>query len=136
MILRKQRLRMKYGEAMQNITIKISSIVGGGICVSAADGNKVYAQISKAVEDGHRVRISFSGVTRMTTAFLNAAVGQLYGEYAVDRIRRQLAPPVDFEDWHLKRLKLVVDRAKEYFADADRVEAAFKSTLGDEDGSI
>ncbi len=117
-------------KTMRNITIPISSIVGGGICVSATDGQKVYEHVRKGVVDGDRVALSFSGITRMTTAFLNAAVGQLYGEFSEADIRKHLAEPVDFEPWHISRLRLVVDRAKEYFRDTDRVEKAFANNAG------
>ncbi|WP_082342332.1 MULTISPECIES: STAS-like domain-containing protein [unclassified Shinella] len=115
---------------MKETKISISSIVGGGICVSASDGQKVYEHVQKAVQSGDRVTLSFSGVSRMTTAFLNAAVGQLYGEFSEGTLRKRLAPPVDFEEWHLARLKMVVDRAKVYFRNQENVE----SILGDHAG--
>ena len=117
-------------KTMRNVKIPISSIVGGGICVSATDGHKVYEHVRQGVLDGDRVVLSFSGITRMTTAFLNAAVGQLYGEFSEAVIRQHLADPVDFEPWHISRLRLVVDRAKEYFRDAIRVEKAFANNAG------
>jgi hypothetical protein len=111
---------------MKQTIIPISRIVGGGICVSASDGQKVYAKVREAVVARDAVILSFSGVSRMTTAFLNAAVGQLYGEFTEDVIRQRLAPPQDYEPWHLSRLKMVVDRAKDYFNDKDIVEKAFE----------
>src|SRR5262245_30518624 len=101
---------------MKKVTISIASIVEGGICVSVDDGNKLYKAIYDEIKKGSRVKISFSGVTRMTTAFLNTAIGQLYGEFSEIEIRKHLAPPIDAEPWQLNRLKLVVDRAKEFFA--------------------
>lgn len=115
---------------MKTIKIPIAAIVGGGVCVSASDGQRVYKEVQKAVADGDRVVLSFSGITRMTTAFLNAAVGQLYGEFSEEVIRQRLAPPVDFEGWHLSRLKLVVDRAKAFFKDVERVNKAFEDNSG------
>jgi hypothetical protein len=124
---------MKALKKMRTLTIPISSIVGGGICVSALDGQRVYERVSRAVAEGNRVVLSFSGVTRMTTAFLNAAVGQLYGEFSEEIIRERLAPPIDYEPWHLSRLKLVVDRAKVYFRDIGRAEKIILNITGDED---
>ena len=110
---------------MKEVKLSIASITGGGICVAASDGNKVHDAIKAEIDRGSRVTISFSGVTRMTTAFLNAAVGQLYGEFTEEHIRRQLAPPVDVEKLALHRLKLVVDRAKKFFKDPNVVKTAF-----------
>lgn len=118
---------------MRNVVISIASIVGSGFCVAAVDGQRVYAAINKCVADKDRVIISFSGVTRMTTAFLNAAVGQLYGEFSESEIRKYLAPPIDFEDWHLRRLKIVVDRAKQYFSDETKFEEVIRDTLKEGD---
>jgi hypothetical protein len=118
---------------MKEVPVSIAKIVGGGICVSTDDGNKVHEAIYNQIKDGNRVRLSFSGVTRMTTAFLNAAIGQLYGEFSETDLRKHLAPPIDTEPWQLNRLKLVVDRAKEYFSNPNAVRAAFLSATGIED---
>jgi hypothetical protein len=118
---------------MKDVTVSIATIVEGGICVSADDGNKVHSAVYDEIKKGNRVKISFSGVTRMTTAFLNAAIGQLYGEFTEIDIRKHLAPPVDAEPWQLNRLKLVVDRAKEYFASPTALRSAFLSATGLED---
>lgn len=122
---------------MKTVTVTISTIVGGGICVSASDGQKVYQVVQKVVASGDRVVLSFSGITRMTTAFLNAAVGQLYGEYTEEEIKQRLAPPIEFEPWHLSRLKLVVDRAKLFFRDSGRLNKVFNENAGfDDDENI
>lgn len=116
---------------MKKIQIPIAQIVGGGICVSASDGQKVHDEIYKVVANRDCAAISFAGVTRMTTAFLNAAVGQLYGEFGEDDLKIYLAPPEDFESWHLSRLKMVVDRSKEYFRDPDRFDGIFDENIKD-----
>jgi hypothetical protein len=89
---------MKFGSHMKTVKVTISSIVDSGICLSASDGQKVHAALHKIVSDGNRAEISFFGVSRMTTAFLNAAVGQLYGEFDERTLKSRLAPPIDFED--------------------------------------
>lgn len=102
--------------------------------MSASDGHKVFDAIRSAIIAGDRAVISFSGITRLTTAFLNAAVGQLYGEFDEDAIRKHLAPPIDAEPWQLTRLKLVVDRAKVFFRQPQGVEDAFSRATGQENG--
>jgi hypothetical protein len=119
---------------MKTVTVSISSIVGSGICVSASDGQKVYNVISESVASGDRVQISFSGITRMTTAFLNAAVGQLYGEYSEQVVRKHLLPPIDSEPWQRNRLKMVVDRAKIFFTEDSRLrDVASQDDEGDDE---
>ncbi|MER8437823.1 STAS-like domain-containing protein [Mesorhizobium sp. M1312] len=105
------------------------------MCVSTSDGQKVYEVVQRHVASGDRVTLSFSGISRMTTAFLNAAVGQLYNEFPEEHIRKHLAPPIDAEPWHLTRLKLVVDRAKIFFTRPDIVANAISSHAEDDDDS-
>ena len=104
---------------MKTVRISISSIVEGYICVATADAQAVHDAIHDTIKRGDRVEISFAGITRMTVAFLNVAIGQLYGEFSETEIRKHMAPPVDHEDWHLRQLKMVVDRAGVYFKDCD-----------------
>lgn len=124
---------MRYGDLMKLVTVHISTVVGGGICVAASDGNKVHDAILAEFQAGNRVAISFQNVSRMTTAFLNAAIGQLYGEFAEERLKQLLAPPVHAEPWHLNRLKLVVDRAKTFFSNPKSARSAFKNVTGMDD---
>ena len=116
---------------MKTKTIQISKIVDGGICVAADDGKKVYDKLYDALAAGDRVTISFYGVTRMTTAFLNAAVGQMYGDFDENFIKSHLNAPIHYEPWHLSRLKLVTDRAKMYFNNTELVEGLMKANRGE-----
>ena len=118
---------------MKEVTVSISQVVGGGICVAASDGHKVHDVIRNNILEGNRVRISFENVTRITTAFLNAAIGQLYGEFTEDEIRKHLAPPINADGSQLNRLKLVVDRAKQYFKNPIGARRVFLDTTGLED---
>lgn len=116
---------------METQKIILSKILNGGICVAADDGKKVYEVIYNALKDGKKVEISFYGVTRMTTAFLNAAVGQMYGDFSEEFIKSHLEPPVECESWHITRLKLVTDRAKLYFKDPELVENVLNKNRGE-----
>lgn len=104
---------------VRTTVISLSAIVDGGICVAASDGQMVYAAVSKEIDAGNRVVLSFEGVTRMTTAFLNAAIGQAYGEYSEQQIQNQLGTPINYEDWHIKRLRMVTKRAKQFFSNKE-----------------
>ncbi len=101
---------------MSKETVTVVDVVGGTVCVSVDDGQRVYSAIATIIHNSNIATISFSGVERMTTAFLNAAIGQLYGEFSEDQIRRSVgisdASPAD-----AVLIKKVVDRAKKYFAE-------------------
>ena len=116
------------------ILIRVYQIVGGEVCVAADDGQKVYEQIVLVLQKGKQVQLSFQNVKILTSAFLNTAIGQLYGKYSEEEIKAGLLPPLDMDKDDLLLLKRVVERAKEYFKDPQRYEKAKQDALGDEDG--
>lgn len=118
---------------MKTTTVKISQVIGSGYAVAASDGKRVYDLIAEAINSGDKVAVSFENTTRLTTAFLNAAVGQLYGDFSAAQIKASLAPPVDAEPWQLNRLKAVVDRAKIYFADPEKTSNIIGAEAGSDD---
>ncbi len=110
----------------------ITEVVGSSICVSIEDGTRVHDAIVSAFNEGRPVALSFAGVGRLTTAFLNAAIGQLYNEYDEDRVRAGLLPPVEASQEQLSLLKRVVDNAKRFFAERDRISGIVADHRGDE----
>ncbi len=115
-----------------SITIRVFEVVGSASCVAASDGQKVHDQISDALRSGRQVVISFMNVDSLTSAFLNPAIGQLYGEFDEETIRARLSvADMDADDRAL--LKRVVDTAKRYFKDPSRFEAA-RQVVGVENG--
>jgi hypothetical protein len=113
----------------EQIQLKVVEVVGGGLCVASDDGEKVHALVASALRQGKRVVVSFEGVTDLTSAFLNAAIGQLYGEFSEDYIRAGLSVTgASNDDLHI--LKRVVDRAKQFFKDPAPFREAAKAVLG------
>ena len=114
------------------VIVRIFDIVGGPLCVSAEDGERVHSKIVPLLRDGQKVVLSFEQVETLISAFLNAAIGQLYGEFPEDRIR-ELVSVSYLDDEDLAMLKRVVDNAKRYFADKPVVDKAWKDEAGDEE---
>ena len=117
----------------KEIVISPFEIVGSPLCVASDDGQKVYERIDTALRDGQNVIVSFHNVTSLTSAFLNSAIGQLYGSFSAAQIRATLQVK-DMMAEDLALLKRVVDTAKEYFKDPERFQKAEQATLGDMDG--
>ncbi len=117
---------------MQN-TIKISifEVVGSPLCVASDDGQKVHERLAAAIREGRRVTISFHNISTLTSAFLNAAIGQLYGAFSEDQIRALLKVE-DMQPEDLALLKRVVETAKKYFKDPQKFDQAVRDELGDE----
>lgn len=103
----------------KRLDISVMQIVGSPLCVASDDGQKIFEQLAVALKEQHPVKLSFRNVTMLTTAFLNAAVGQLYGTFSEEEVRALLQVE-DIESEDLARLKLVVDNAKSYFKDPER----------------
>ena len=114
------------------IIVRIFDIVGGPLCVSAEDGQRVHDKIAPLIRDGKPVALSFERVETLISAFLNAAIGQLYGEFPEDRIK-ELVTVQDMADEDMAILKRVVDNAKAYFSSPKEFDQAWQEEVGDEE---
>ena len=117
------------------LSLSVFEIVGNPLCVASSDGEKVFDRLQVALKAGQSVALSFRNVTTLTSAFLNAAIGQLYGNFNEETIR-SLLNVQDMEQDDMALLKRVVETAKQYFQDPERFNQAVQETLGDDaDGS-
>lgn len=112
------------------VNIALAELVGAPHAVSSADGSAVHDRIAEALRHDEPVVLSFAGMEDVTSAFLNAAVGQLYGEFNEDVIRERLRV-TDAEGDQLLLLKGVVDRAKEFFREPEHYTAALSGALNE-----
>jgi hypothetical protein len=96
------------------IRFEFAKEIGSPFCVSNEDGVKAYIKIADILARDEEVLLSFKGVTRLTTAFLNAAVGQLYDNFDASTIDRLLAV-TDADNSHLAKLKTTMSNAKLFF---------------------
>ena len=116
----------------ENLMLSIFETVGSPLCVASSDGQKVHDRLEMALNDEKHVILSFRNVTALTSAFLNAAIGQLYGAFSTDQIRALLSVQ-DMQQDDIALLKRVVDTAKQYFSDPQKFDQAVRETLGDDD---
>ena len=125
------------------IQISIFEVVGSRLCVASSDGQKVYNRLATALAANRCVILSFHNVATLTSAFLNAAIGQLYGAFSEEQIRSHLKV-VDVEQDDLALLKRVVDTAKLYFKEPRRFKQVIRGkhdpvvreTVGDDDDEL
>ena len=108
----------------ENIRISMFEVVGGPLCVAVSDGQRIYDRLAAALKADRHVVISFHKVTTLTVAFLNAAIGQLYGTFSEEKIR-SLLKVKDVEPVDLVLLKRVIDNAKLYFKSPQRVDGGW-----------
>jgi len=116
---------------MKEVKISIFEQIGSNAAVSSEDGDLLYEKIEKGLKSEVRVILDFNNIELITTTFLNAAIGQLYNKYDSPFLREHMrVENLAKED--LELLKKVVERAKEYFKDKERLEENIKEVLGDE----
>jgi len=113
-----------------HLVFSIFEIVGSTLCVASSDGQKVYDRLDPALNEGRGVTLSFRNVTTLTSAFLNAAIGQLYGKFSEEQVR-SLLKVQDMQSDDLGLLKRVVETAKIYFRDPQRFDQAVQETSTD-----
>ncbi len=113
-------------------TIQVFDIVGGGLCVSSDDGQLVHDKIAELLREKRKVIISFENVDTLISAFLNAAIGQLYGEFSEEDIRACLSVDKMTPD-DKELLGRVVENAKIYFKNRKKFDKAWKDEVSDEE---
>jgi STAS-like domain of unknown function (DUF4325) len=119
-----------YTEELKKIIVV--EIVGTDCCVAACDGRKLHDKISVALRESVKMEVSFAGISDLTPAFLNSAVGQLYGIFSIELIERSLFfTDISEEDEII--LKRVIERVKTYSENACSFRKAFSDVLGGED---
>ena len=119
----------------ENIRISLFEVVGSPFCVASDDGQKVHKHLDAALRANQDVVLSFHNVTALTTPFLTAAVGELYGTFSEEKIR-SLLKVEDIASDDLAFLESVVRHVKLYFKDPKRYNQIFQEVLGDDDYEI
>lgn len=120
------------GIEMNELRIDIFNIVGQKDCTLPEDGDKVFNSLKRALEENKKIVISFQNVEKLTTAFLNNAIGKLYKDFGEDKIKQNLSVENITESGKV-RLKRVVTNAKNYFKNPDKMRESIKEILGEED---
>ena len=112
--------------------VSVFRVVGSPFCVASGDGEKVYELLRTALENGQGVALSFHKVSSLTSAFLNTAVGRLYGQFSEEEIRSSIRlEDMEADDQGL--MELVVDNAKQYFKNPQKFDKALKDAMEDPD---
>ena len=112
--------------------ITVIEVAGTECCVAARDGQKVHDRIRAAFCESRSVEVSFEGISDITPAFLNSAVGQLYGSIPADGIEINISfTDIPKEDEFI--LKRIIERAKTYFENAYSCRKVISDELGGED---
>jgi len=110
-------------------TVKITDIINGDTAVSTSEGNSIYALINENLKNKRVVIVDFEGVKFLTTAFLNAALGQLYSNTYSSEFLNEHLKIRNVTKSNVSMFEIVITRAKEYFRDKDGFEGTADSSL-------
>ncbi len=106
-------------------TIRVVDIIDSPIAVSTEKAQRVHTLLAKKLQAGEDVRLSFDGIETVITAFLNAALGQLYGAFSEDVITKHLEI-VDAAPETQGMIERTVRNAKRYFANPELYRQAYR----------
>lgn len=106
---------------MENLIVK--NIINSNIAVATDAGDKVFNELIANFDIGEKIRLDFEDITIITTAFLNAAIGQLYSQGKYDsHFLNTSIKFVNIQPEDKPLFVMVVNRAKEYFANKDKFD--------------
>lgn len=91
--------------------VLITNLIDASNAISHSDGLAVYGQVKKALRNKEDAIISFEGINRVSTAFLNACIGKMildgsFEEKIIDRSSTK--------EMILRKLDSVIENAKNY----------------------
>lgn len=116
---------------MQETKLKIFEIVGSSTAVSTEAGQKVFSLLDKAFQNNITTILDFKEIRLMTSAFLNAAIGQLYSKYNSDKLQL-LIKLENISNQDKLLIKKVVDAAKEYFSNKEKMDKIIDQSLNND----
>ena len=90
--------------------------------LNSEDGEQLRSTVYDELAAGHDVVLDFAGVRIVASAFLNAAIGQLYADLPEHVIKEHLSVP-NLSDMGKFALKRVVDNSKRYYGDPQHRKA-------------
>lgn len=112
----------------KKIKIKVCEELGSSTAISTDDGNIIFNIIVGILEKKGSVILDFAGIDLLISAFLNAAIGQLYSRYSSEKLQQSLTV-VNMNEDDKQLLVEVIKRAKAYFANPDEFERVISKEL-------
>jgi hypothetical protein len=110
------------------VTLDIRKIINNDSAVSSDDGETVYKLILESLRSKEVAELDFAGISIITTAFLNSAIGQLYDVFSSKELNEYIVlKNVQRED--TIQFKKVIERAKEYFLNKKGLEDSANKTI-------
>jgi hypothetical protein len=111
------------------LSINVQEIINDDAALTPKAGDKVYEHVADSLEKKNKTIVSFKGIKYMTTAFLNAAIGQLYSKFDSNYLNQFLE--VKISDADLPLLERVLINARIYFSDKNTIDEALNDFVNE-----
>ena len=107
---------------IKEVKIILQDLIDSKSAISTEDGNKLAERIDKAFKNEANVEVSFKGIEIVTSSFLNAGIGQLFGNHDKKTINDKVKI-IDIEEVDLNLLNQVKETADKYFKRPNQKES-------------
>ena len=109
-------------------TIRVSAVIGSKICIAVEDGQKLFDILHQAISDNDQLEVSFEGIELIISAFLNTAIGQLYGVFSEETVTTMISY-THLEEDDEELLRLVIANALRYYSNREGYDNAVREDL-------
>lgn len=117
----------------ETILVRVADLINTTRAVDAAAGERVFSEICPLLQRGDKVLLSFDGISLVITAFLNAAIGKLFGVIPPDKVS-ELLEVRDLDDAFHGTLESSLEISKAYYEDPERLKRSIKEVMDEESG--
>lgn len=112
-------------------TLKVRDFTILDIAVSSEEGDKINATIQEFFKNVEVLILDFDGIKALNTAFLNAAIGQLYANYTSEYLNKHLKIH-NIKENDLIYLHKAISNAKLYFSNPDQFDESANKIMNNE----
>ena len=110
--------------------IDVSNIIDKELATFVDDGILLHKEIKKYLDKNEKVIVDFSNIKMVISAFLNAAIGKLYGDFQYNVIENNLEIiGLDEDDEELLN-DVVIQNAKSFFEKKDKIANIENKIIG------
>lgn len=109
--------------------ILVYDIINDDSALTPKSGDIVFNKVVESLKDKNKTVVSFDGIKYITTAFLNAAIGQLYSKFDSAFLNEFLQ--VNISEADLPLLQRVLQNARVYFSDKNGFNDALKDIVNE-----
>jgi hypothetical protein len=100
--------------------ITISEIINTHKALSTNDGNKVFEIIKNNFDKVEKFILDFENIEKITSTFLNASIGQIYGLNKEEYIKNKIEY-INFPEDKTSRLEDVIENAILFYENQDKI---------------